>query len=86
MVTGSDFWRDPTHVAPRHPAALALMAREFGFEIVELDTANPFPAAQRIAVEESDPARLQAVIDRLNDLLYGDQNLRLVLRKPQSPQ
>src|ERR1700674_4147964 len=36
LTSASDFWRDPTHLAPRHPAALTLLAREYGFAIEEI--------------------------------------------------
>src|SRR5207253_3475524 len=32
-VSASEFWRDPTHLAPRHPAALTLLGREHAFSI-----------------------------------------------------
>ncbi|MGZ7030751.1 MAG: class I SAM-dependent methyltransferase, partial [Thermoanaerobaculia bacterium] len=43
LVGASQFWRDPTHIAPRHPAALTVLAREHGFAIDEIAAVHPFP-------------------------------------------
>ncbi|HEX8153481.1 MAG TPA: class I SAM-dependent methyltransferase, partial [Thermoanaerobaculia bacterium] len=61
LVTGTEFWRDPTHLAPRHPAALTLLAREHGFEIDEVRAIHPFADATRIAMHDDDPHALRRV-------------------------
>ncbi len=81
LVTGSDFWRDPTHLAPRHPAALVLLGREHGFDVEELRAVHPFPAAAKLAASDDDPPALRRVVDAINDRFLGPQDLRLVLRK-----
>lgn len=81
MVSGSEFWRDPTHLAPRHPASLTLLAREYGFTIDEIRPVHPFPDAMRIAVLNDDPPALQRVVDAVNDRLFGPQDLRMILRR-----
>ncbi|HJW94338.1 MAG TPA: methyltransferase domain-containing protein [Thermoanaerobaculia bacterium] len=81
LVSASEFWRDPTHLAPRHPAALVLLAREHGFEIVECRAVHPFPEGTRIAILESDPPELQRVIHAINDRLFAPQDLRLIARR-----
>jgi SAM-dependent methyltransferase len=81
LVSASEFWRDPTHLAPRHPAALVLLAREHGFAVEECRALHPFPEGARLAVEPTDPPELQRVVHALNDRLFADQDLRLVLRK-----
>ena len=43
MMSATDFWRDPTHIGPRHAAALTLLGREFGFEVAELRAVHEFP-------------------------------------------
>lgn len=82
LVAGSvEFWRDPTHLAPKHPAALTLIARELGFGIEEIRGVSPFPSANLLRVDESQPDDIRLLAQRLNEILFGEQNLRLVLRK-----
>lgn len=81
LVSSSEFWRDPTHLAPRHPAALALLAREHGFDLDEVRAIHPFPDATKIASSDDDPPALRRVIDTINERLFGPQNLRFVARK-----
>lgn len=80
-MSATDFWRDPTHLGPRHSASLTVIAREFGFEVAEIRTTAPYPEANKLTVSESQPDDIRAAIARLNELLFGDQNLRVVLRK-----
>ena len=80
-MSALDFWRDPTHLAPRHVGALTLIGREFGFEVVELRTIDPFPEANLLPADSRQSPELRSVVDRLNEVLFGNQNLRLVLRK-----
>jgi len=81
LVTGADFWRDPTHLAPRHPAALVLLGREHGFEVEELRAVHPFPDAARLASAPDDPPAVRRVVDAINERLFGPQDLRLVMRR-----
>ncbi len=81
LVSASEFWRDPTHLAPRHPAALVLLAREHGFVIDEVRAVHAFPEGTRIAMLESDPPELQRVIHAVNDRLFAPQDLRLIARR-----
>lgn len=81
LAAASDFWRDPTHIAPRHPAALTVLAREHGFEIAEVRAVHELPEGTKIALLESDPPELQRVIHAVNDRLFAPQDLRLVLRQ-----
>ena len=81
LAAASDFWRDPTHIAPRHPAALTVLAREHGFEIAEVRAVHELPEGAKIAILESDPPELQRVIHAINDRLFAPQDLRLVLRR-----
>ena len=81
LVSASDFWRDPTHLAPRHPAALTVLAREHGFEIEEVRAVHEVAEGAKLVLLESDPPELQRVIHALNDRLFAPQDLRLVLRK-----
>jgi SAM-dependent methyltransferase len=81
LTSASDFWRDPTHLAPRHPAALTLLAREYGFAIEEIRAVHPLPEGNRIAINEDDPPALRHVIEVINDRIFGPQDLRLILRR-----
>ena len=74
FMSGSEFWRDPTHLAPRHPAALTLLAREHGFDIDEVRAVHEWPEGTRIAGEG-------AIVDAINARLFAPQDLRLILKK-----
>jgi SAM-dependent methyltransferase len=76
----SDFWRDPTHLAPRHAAALTVLAREHGFEIAEARAVHALPEGARIPILESDAPELQRVIHAVNDRFFAPPDFRLVLR------
>ncbi|HUO84470.1 MAG TPA: class I SAM-dependent methyltransferase [Thermoanaerobaculia bacterium] len=80
-VSASEFWRDPTHLAPRHAAALVLVGRELGFAVERIETAHPFSVSHELAIDQGHPADLQELVRRLNEILFGDQDLRLILRK-----
>lgn len=80
-MAAGDFWRDPTHIAPRHPAALTVLAREHGFAIDEIRAVHELPEGTRIAIHADDSPELQRVIHALNDRLFAPQDLRLILRK-----
>jgi len=81
LVAATEFWRDPTHIAPRHVAALTVLAREHGFEIAEVRAIHELPEGTKLAILESDAPELQRVIHAINDRLFAPQDLRLVLRK-----
>jgi len=80
-MSASEFWRDPTHLAPRHPAALVLLGREHGFAVEEIRAVHPFPEGTRFAVASDDPPSLRRLVEALNERLFGGQDLRLVLRR-----
>ena len=80
-VSASDFWRDPTHLAPRHAAALTVLAREHGFEIDEVRAVHELPEGTRIPILPADAPELQRVIHAINDRLFAPQDLRLILRR-----
>jgi len=81
IMSASDFWRDPTHLAPRHPAALTVLAREHGFAIDEVRAVHELPEGTRIPILETDAPELQRVIHAINDRLFAPQDLRLILRR-----
>jgi SAM-dependent methyltransferase len=77
-VSASEFWRDPTHLAPRHPAALTLLGREYGFAIDEIRAIHPFPESNRFVATSED---VRGLVDALNERVFGGQDLRLILRR-----
>lgn len=81
VMAASDFWRDPTHLAPRHPAALTVLAREHGFSIEEVRAIHEVAEGAKIPALPEDPPELERVIHAINDRLFAPQDLRLVLRK-----
>jgi O-antigen chain-terminating methyltransferase len=74
FMTASEFWRDPTHLAPRHPAALALLAREHEFAIDEIKPVHDWPEGTRIAGESP-------IVEAINARLFAAPDLRLILRR-----
>ncbi|MFN2443338.1 MAG: class I SAM-dependent methyltransferase [Thermoanaerobaculia bacterium] len=80
-VSASDFWRDPTHLAPRHLAALTLLAREYGFAVEEAGAVHPFPSARRLRLSSEAGEDVRALAAQLDAILFGSQDLRLILRK-----
>jgi len=81
VVSGSEFWRDPTHLAPRHPAALVLLGREHGFAVEEARAVHPLPEGTALESSADDPPALRRVIDAINARVFGPQDLRLILKK-----
>ncbi len=77
-VSASEFWRDPTHLAPRHPAALVLLGRENGFAVDDIRAIHPFPEANRFVATNEE---MRGLVDALNARVFGGQDLRLVLRR-----
>jgi len=73
-MAASEFWRDPTHLAPRHPAALVLLGREHGFAVEEARAVHPFPQANLFTGDSP-------LVQALNERFFGGQDFRLVLRK-----
>jgi O-antigen chain-terminating methyltransferase len=80
-MSAGDFWRDPTHLAPRHPAALTVLAREHGFAIDEVRGVHELPEGTRIPIQPDDEPALQRVIHAMNDRWFAPQDLRFIARK-----
>ncbi|MEM7583863.1 MAG: class I SAM-dependent methyltransferase [Acidobacteriota bacterium] len=91
VMSARNFWVDPTHRRPVHPASLELSFREAGFEPVHRIDLHPFPDDERLP--EIDISRLpeeQRVLadqvnrlrDILDDLLFGNRDFGLVGIKP----
>jgi SAM-dependent methyltransferase len=91
VVAARNFWLDPTHVRPVHPASLKLMVELAGFEPVERLDLRPFPASERLpeidlATVPEEQRRLADQVNRLRDrideLLFGCQDFGMVGKKP----
>lgn len=91
VVAARNFWIDPTHRRPVHPATLEHHFRAAGFDPVERLDLRPFEAAERlpeIALETvPESARplaheINLLRDRLDDLLYGAQDYALLGTRP----
>ncbi|HEY6842571.1 MAG TPA: class I SAM-dependent methyltransferase [Thermoanaerobaculia bacterium] len=81
VVSASDFWRDPTHIAPRHVAALTILAREHGFSIEEVRAIHPLPAGNEIAYQPEDSESLRRIAEIINERVFAPQDLRLILQR-----
>jgi O-antigen chain-terminating methyltransferase len=90
VVAARNFWLDPTHRRPVHPAALQWLYEEAGFVEIERRDLQPFPPGERLP--EVDPSGLtpelaalayqvNALRDRLDELLFGCQDYALIGRK-----
>lgn len=93
VVGARNFWIDPTHLRPLHPASLAAILELNGFDPVERIDLQPFSASDRLPDPElSDlPSELRPLgravtelRDHLDRLLYGYQDFALVGYKPSS--
>jgi len=91
VVSGRNFWRDPTHRRPVHPETLQLIFEQSGFDPVERIDLRPFGVEERLPeVDLGDlPTECKnlgwqviELRDRLDALLYGCQDYAIVGRKP----
>ncbi|HJT17372.1 MAG TPA: class I SAM-dependent methyltransferase [Thermoanaerobaculia bacterium] len=80
-VSASDFWRDPTHIAPRHVAALTILAREHGFSIEEVRAIHPLPPGNDIPHRPEDPESVRQIAEIINERVFAPQDLRLILKR-----
>ena len=91
VVAARNFWLDPTHLRPVHPESLKLLCKLAGFTAVERIDLRPFPEEDRLpAVDVTELARelhplgdqINALRDRLDELLFGAQDYAMVGVKP----
>lgn len=91
VVAARNFWIDPTHLRPIHPATLTLAFELAGFDPVERIDLRPFTADDLLPeIDLNDVAEgskelaheVNVLRDRLNDLLYGAQDYALVGTRP----
>jgi SAM-dependent methyltransferase len=91
VVAARNFWLDPTHRRPVHPESLKLSFELAGFEPIERIDLRPFPEQERLPEidphQVSEDARrlayeINALRDRVDDLLFGCQDYALIGTKP----
>ena len=81
FASASEFWRDPTHLAPRHPAGLTVLAREYGFGIEEIRAVHPLPEGNQLPPSEDDSPSVRRILAVINERIFGPQDVRLILRR-----
>lgn len=91
FVLLNTYLRDPTHVQPLHPETYRFIAESQGFREVHLSYSHPVPEELRLTKVSSDErsagpfqsqrAVLNRNIDRLNEVLYGYQNVAVIAKK-----
>jgi O-antigen chain-terminating methyltransferase len=91
VMSARNFWIDPTHLRPVHPAHLEVTYREAGFEPVHRVDLHPFAEEDRLPEIdlESLPAEQRALADQVNrlrdlldDLLFGHRDFAMIGIKP----
>lgn len=91
VMAARNFWVDPTHLRPVHPASLEVWFREAGFEPVHRMDLHPFPDDERLPEIDlsSFTGEQQALADdvnrlrdRLDDLLFGSRDFAMLGVKP----
>ena len=91
MMASRNFWIDPTHVRPVHPASLEITFRGAGFEPVHRLDLHPFPEDERLPqIDLSQLPEAQRPLadeinrlrDILDDLLFGHRDFAMVGEKP----
>ncbi len=84
-VGASSFYLDPTHIKPVHPQFLSFLLEARGFGEVEVRYLHeedvPRLAPADLAGNEADPARTQALVDRINWALAGPLDYAVLARK-----
>lgn len=86
----SSYIRDYTHRQPLHPETLGFLLEASGFNRVELRYASPVQESQRLQHVAAIPGTLladvaealNANLDRLNELLFANQDYAAIGRRP----
>lgn len=91
VVAARNFWLDPTHRRPVHPATLMLLFEQAGFDPVERLDLRPFDEEDRLPEIDlsglSDDMKpvadhVNRLRDQLDELLYGYQDYAMIGTKP----
>lgn len=84
VVPSNSFILDPTHLRPIHPSLFAFACETAGFRDVRLTFYSPATGYHVPKLDEDGTdrtARLNAGIDRLNEVLFGPQEYSVVATK-----
>jgi SAM-dependent methyltransferase len=84
VVPSNSFILDPTHLRPIHPSLFAFACETAGFRDVRLTFYSPatgyhVPKLDEDGTDRTD--RLNAAIDRLNEVLFGPQEYSIIATK-----
>jgi O-antigen chain-terminating methyltransferase len=76
MVSGRNFFFDPTHRHPIPPQVLSFVIEQRGFTAVEILRLHPYPQEYHLDASKGPAEAL------LNELLFGPQDYAIIGRKP----
>ena len=85
LTACGNFYIDPTHERPVHPYTVELFLKSVGFDPVTLVPENPAEERLRLPRVDDDlqgADQINRVVDRLNELLYGPQDMVVLADKP----
>lgn len=81
-VAASEFYRDPTHITPCHPAVLEFSIRTAALEVVKTLYLHPYDASDQLHIEmTSECSDIADNFQKLNNLLYGYRDVAVIARK-----
>jgi SAM-dependent methyltransferase len=89
LVFARSFYADPTHIRPIHADAMTFLLESAGFEAVTIQFSAPIEAAARIPLLPEDGVEAVRAfnqgLERLNDLLFGFQDYKVIGTKALRP-
>jgi SAM-dependent methyltransferase len=82
FVHSHSLWLDPSHTRPLHPLYLEFVCRAAGLEQIEIVYSSPVPDDQKLPGVADDgselAATMSAVVERLNQVVFGPQDYAIV--------
>ena len=80
QVAASDFYKDPTHVRPVHPAAIEFWLKHAGFSKVELNFIHPFSEDEQLEKIENAES-INSNFSKLNEMIFGARDCAIIAIK-----
>jgi len=80
FVAACDFYKDPTHIRPLHPATLQFHLNEIGFSEVKVDFLHPFSESEQLKILKNSTASNNNFI-KLNNLIFGARDCAIIAEK-----
>jgi len=80
FVAAADFYKDPTHIRPLHPATLQFYLKEAGFSNVQVDFLHPFPKPEQLKILKNSTTANNNFI-KLNNLIFGARDTSIIAIK-----